>query len=278
MNLRPSPIAGQWYESNPGKLARSIDGYLDQAKLTDPEGEVIGVIAPHAGHIYSGKTAGYAFKAISHLKPELVVILAPSHHYLPASILTSAHDAYATPLGNVVVDKEFLARMNEYLSRTQFTEVTPVANDSEHSLEIELPFLQRIYKHPFKLVPIMIRDRNLGLCKSLAECLAELYTPGKFIVVASTDLSHFYSQSEAGILDRRMLSAIRSFSPETVHSTEESGTGFACGLPAVSTALSFGKLIGADKVDILHYSTSAEVTGDYSSVVGYGAAAIIKSQ
>src|SRR5215204_1513241 len=104
LDLRPSPIAGQWYEGDPKTLARSVDGYLDSAQLPDLDGDVVGVIAPHAGHRYSGPVAGYAFAALRSLGPKLVAVISPFHNLARYPLITTAHDAYSTPLGNITVD------------------------------------------------------------------------------------------------------------------------------------------------------------------------------
>src|SRR4030095_2422500 len=108
LNVRPSPLAGHWYDSDPEVLARSVDGYLDSAQLPELEGDVIAVIAPHAGHTYSGAVAGYAFATLSGRSPDLVAVIAPMHHPYSELLITTAHDAYSTPLGDVLVDKDAL--------------------------------------------------------------------------------------------------------------------------------------------------------------------------
>jgi len=137
--VRPSPIAGAWYEGNPKALARIVDQYLDQAELPELPGEVIAVIAPHAGHKYSGAVAGYAFAAVRGRTFDLVAILSPMHQPYYEPLLTTAHEAYATPLGEVSVDKDVIAILDARLRPVLGEGLTPVAYDQEHSLEIELP-------------------------------------------------------------------------------------------------------------------------------------------
>jgi len=154
-DVRPSPIAGQWYEGDPEMLARAVDEYLEEAKLPELNGEVIAVIAPHAGHRYSGAVAGYAFAALLTLRqargdPDLVAVLAPMHHPYSEPLITTAHEAYSTPLGEVPVDKEALRALNAILESELGFGLSYVSNDKEHSLEIELPFLQRLFS-PWRL-------------------------------------------------------------------------------------------------------------------------------
>jgi len=274
--VRPSPIAGVWYTGEPRLLAEQVDAFLNQARLPDLDGEVIGVVTPHAGYRYSGRTAGFAFRAVLGQKPDLVAILSPFHAFHPAPLLTSAHQAYETPLGAVEVDREALAELDEMLIDYAQVGLVPVANDREHSLEIELPFLQRALAAPFKLLPVMVRNLSETIVHPLGLALARILKDRSALLVASTDLSHFYPVNEARKLDEEMLHQIEAFSPEGVLRAESSGTGYACGVAGVAAVLWAGQELGADLVRVLHYSTSADETHDTSSVVGYGAAALIK--
>ena len=272
LDLRPSPIAGQWYEGTPKSLAHSVDDYLARANLPDLHGEVIAVIAPHAGHLYSGSVAAHAFAALHGLAPELVVILSPYHNFAPYPLITTKHQAYSTPLGNVVVDQEALAELQTNLN----IPITPIANDKEHSLEIELPFLQRVLKNEFKLLPIMIRAQEPGTAQQLGHALAKTLKNKNSLIVASTDLSHFYDQRTAKILDSEMLKRFESLDPVSVFEAEQTGKGYACGHAAVASMLWAARGLGAGKMQILKYATSGDITGDHSSVVGYGAAVVLK--
>jgi len=263
-------------------LARTVDEYLDDAQLPDLDGEVVGVIAPHAGHRYSGAVAGYAFATLRRAwtalsaSPELVAIIAPMHHPYSQPLITSAHDAYSTPLGDVSIDKDTLGELDEALKSELGFGLSPVSNDPEHSLEIELPFLQRALQPKWKLLPVMVRAQEPRVCEALGKALAKVLRDKNFALVASTDLSHFYNQKTALTYDRAMLDQIESFSPEGAFDVERAGKGFACGLGAFTAVLWASRALGADKVRVLRHATSGDVTGDYSSVVGYGAAVILK--
>ena len=281
-DLRPSPIAGQWYEGNPKTLARKVDEYLDAAQLPALDGEVVAVIAPHAGHIYSGAVAGYAFAALrdasSRLStsPELVAVISPMHQPYYEPLITTAHDAYVTPLGNIMVDKDAIAELDAELKSDLGLGLTSVARDREHSLEIELPFLQRVFQSEWKLLPIMVRAQEPLVSQGLGKALAKILRGRNFILVASTDLSHFYDQNTANRLDAEMLRRFESFDPNSIFDAERTGKGFACGHAAVAAVLWAARELGANKVQVLHHATSGDVTGDFSSVVGYGAVAVLK--
>ena len=274
LDVRPSPIAGTWYEGKADALAQSVDHYLNRAKLPLLQGEVVAVIAPHAGHRYSGPIAGYAFAALRERSPELVAVISPFHSLARYPLLTTAHDAYGTPLGNIEVDKAALA---ELAQAPLDVPITPVLADREHSLEIELPFLQRALTGNFKLLPLMIHAQQMDVAQKLGQALAKVLRGKNALLVASTDLSHFYDQQTAERFDREMLRRFESFDPESIFEAEQSGKAFACGHGAVAAVLWAARELGANKVKILQHATSGDVMGDYSSVVGYGAAVVLKT-
>ncbi len=278
IDVRPSPIAGRWYEGNPTNLARTVDQYLEDAHLPDLAGEVMGVIAPHAGHLYSGDVAGYAFAALRGLRPELVVVAGPMHHPYNQPLITTTHAAYSTPLGTVPVDKTALNDLDVLVKAELGFGLTPVARDPEHSLEIELPFLQRVFQYDWKLLPIMVRVLEEKVSEGLGKALATMLHDRNYVLVASTDLSHFFKQDAALVYDRAMLAEVENFNPAGAFDLERAQKGFACGLGAFTAVLWAARKLGADKIKILRHATSANVTGDYSSVVGYGAAAILRSK
>jgi AmmeMemoRadiSam system protein B len=257
-------------------LAESVDEYIQAAELPKIEGEVLGVIAPHAGHLYSGPVAGYAFAVLRGLMPDVVVMVSPMHYPYQQPFLTSAHLAYQTPLGTVDIDQKLIVSINSQLKNELGIELTPVSNDQEHSLEIELPFLQRILKEGFLIAPIMMREHSIRRVQVFGNILAKCLRGKKFILVGSTDLSHFYTQEQAQIFDSEILHRIEAFDPDGVIRAEDEGKGFACGRSAVAAVMWAAKDLGANHVQILNYGTSGDVTGDYNQVVGYGAAVITR--
>ena len=276
LDVRPSPIAGQWYPGDARRLSASVDSYMEAARLPEIEGEIIAVVVPHAGHIYSGPVAGYAFAAVRGLAPDLVVVISPSHYPYPQALLTTAHQAYSTPLGPIHVDVEAVNALDAALNNELGFGLSAVRRDPEHSLEIELPFVQRTFTNDYRLLPVMIRDQSLRTASGLGKVLAEVLQGRNVLLIASTDLSHFYTQSQASELDGELLRRIEIFDPEAVLNAEEEGVGFACGRGAVAAVLWAARALGADKARILHYATSGDVTGDRSSVVGYGSAVVYK--
>jgi AmmeMemoRadiSam system protein B len=249
---------------------------MDHAELPKLRGELIGVVAPHAGHRYSGPVAGYAFAAARGLSPELVAIIAPMHQPYSGSLLTTAHSAYATPLGSVPVDEKAVHALESRLKQTLGLGLTPVAYDQEHSLEIELPFLQRALAGPFSILPVMVRAVAPRISRALGSALAETLLGRDFLLVASTDLSHYRTQQVAEAMDSEMLARLEAFDPDGLFDADAAGRGQACGLGALAAVLWAARELGADSVKILRHATSGDITGDFSAVVGYGAAAITK--
>jgi hypothetical protein len=276
-SVRPSPIAGAWYSADPKELAQSIDAYLESADPSPLPGDVVGLVAPHAGHIYSGPVAANAFKTVQGQHFDRVVVLSPLHVYNPRPVLTSAHSAYQTPLGLLPVDREAVAKVDAALQNRTGLNLTPVARDREHALELELPFLQRTLEGEFGLVPIMVRDQTRQVAHELGLALAEALDPQTTLLVASSDLSHYYPEAQANQLDGLVMKTLATFSPEALFDLQDRGLGQACGLSPITAVLWAAKQWGADQVTLLDYNTSGAVTGDSSSVVGYGAAAITRS-
>lgn len=276
-DVRPSPIAGRWYPGNSARLADSIDEYILAAKAADIQGEVVAVVAPHAGHMYSGQVAGYAFAACRGLQPSIIAVISPMHQPYFQPLLTTAHEAYETPLGQIPVATNAIQEINQYLVKDLGYPLAAVKFDEEHSLEIELPFLQRVIPTSFELLPIMVREVSPIVVTKLGLALAKTLQGKNSLLVASTDLSHFYTQAQAQIFDHEILHRLEQFDPDAFLCAEEEGKGFACGRGAVAAVMWAARELGANKVQILHYATSGDITGDYTQVVGYGAAVMIKS-
>jgi AmmeMemoRadiSam system protein B len=277
MDIRLSPLAGRWYPGNPDQLAESVDLYIQNAEIPALEGQVLAIISPHAGHQYSGPVAGYAFAAAQGLQPDLVVILSPYHQYHSGALISSDHEAYQTPLGDVKVDLESLDYLDQALSDQVGLTLDRVRNDQEHAVEILLPFFQRIFQNDFQLLPIMIRDQDPALMQVLGSILTELISSRSALLTASSDLSHFHSADKAFQLDQTIIKAINSLQPEKLYEAEKQGTGSACGLGALAAIIWAAQKTGPIKAHQLHYAHSGDITGDNSRVVGYTSAVITQA-
>ncbi len=271
-DVRPSPLAGRWYPANSQALTQMIDGFLAAVHPVEPPGRIVGLMAPHAGLYYSGQVAAHAFALLRGLSPAIVAVLSPSHHPYPAPLLTSAHDAYLTPLGAVPVDTAAVQALGQRI------QLLPVRQDSEHSLEIELPFLQRVLDDEFSLLPVMLIDQTPDTAQELGHALAQVLGDRPALLVASSDLSHFYPQAVANSLDRAILDRVAAFDPEGLFAVEEAKKGFACGRGAIGAVMWAARELGADSAAVVNYATSGDVSGDTDRVVGYGAGVFYQAE
>lgn len=276
-DIRPSPIAGSWYPGEPRQLREMLSGFLDNAELPAFSGRVRALILPHAGLIYSGQTAAFALKSIEGQHYNRVIILSPSHQAYRGNLLTSAHEAFQTPLGIVPVDHESLQSLAESLA-VEGLVLNQIRNDREHAIEIELPFLQYLLPDGFKLIPLMMMDQTLSTAKTLSIALSDLISSfpqdQPTLLIASSDLSHFYQQDHANRLDQRLIDSLQNFDPTIFYALKSTHQAEACGYGAMATVLLTAQKLGASQVTITDYRTSADVSQDYSSVVGYVSAII----
>jgi hypothetical protein len=256
-------------------LQSDIQRYLDQAAPCGIQEKIFGLIAPHAGYFYSGSTAGYAYRCVQGLQYDICAVFSPLHDYQPFDLLTTGHAAYTTPLGEIPVAASLVNTIDTELQEAHSNLfLQRITNDREHSLEIQLPFLQVALKDGFELVPIMVRTHASEKLQDTARVIAKTLANKHVLVVASTDLSHFYPETTANALDENMTKNFVNFDPQGVLDAEAAREGFACGAGAVALALWTTRFLGAKQVTLLHHTTSAEASGDTSSVVGYAAAAI----
>jgi MEMO1 family protein len=283
-SVRRSVIAGSWYPGSAKELAQTVDGYLAKAGQGSVAGELLALISPHAGYAYSGETAAHAYRQLEGSGVDRVVLMGPSHRAWLGDYAVSTEEAYETPLGRVPVDQALLAALEERLPLRR------VQGDAEHSLEIQLPFLQRQLGE-FRLVPIMMGADDPAAARQLAAVLVEFLGPsrgshvpepkGRTVLVASSDLHHIDDYDEVVRRDQRVVEAVAAFDLDRLTLLLMSPRSSVCGRMPILTALHAAKALGADAVQVLHYTNSGEVTGQRRAgqyTVGYMAAAIYKSQ
>ena len=282
-DLRPSPIAGRWYPSEAGALRQTVDGYLAAAAPADDllRDQVVGLLTPHAGLMFSGPVAAYAFRAVQGAQVEVVALVCPSHFHADGPALTSGHQAYVTPLGAVPVDhaavEQVRAALAASLGRRPERALVAIRDDQEHAIEIELPFLQRTLAGEFSLLPIMLRDQGDEMAQALAQALSGALAGRRALLVASSDLSHYFAQPVAELLDAEMLRQVAAFDPRGVLDTQAEGRGQACGPGAIAAVLWAAGALGASQARVVRHATSGDVSGDFDQVVGYGAAVFWKN-
>jgi hypothetical protein len=218
-------VAGSWYSDNPEILSKELKGYLDNASKEEIQGKIIALVSPHAGYQYSGGVAAHAYKLIEGKTFDAVIVVAPSHRALFKGASLYDRGGFRTPLGVVPIDEELSKRMMEKGKEIQFL---PEAHAQEHSLEIQLPFLQIVLK-TFKLVPIVMEPYwSWGTCQSLATAIAETVKGKNVLLVASSDLSHFHSSQKAVELDKIVLNHLERFDPEGLNRDLKQGRCEAC--------------------------------------------------
>jgi len=267
-SVRRSVIAGSWYPGDPKQLRAMLDGFLNEVPPQPLEGRLVGLIAPHAGYIYSGQVAAYAYRQLRGMSFPKVVVVSPVHRIYTGEFATTDKAYYETPLGLVPVDTESIAAL-EGLVR-----LNHVSQDMEHSLEIQLPFLQHVLGK-FALTPIMIGDQEWESAVRLGQALTKAVGEHPALLVASTDLSHFHRYETAVRLDKLVLDHITAYDPEGLSRTLDSHKAEACGGGPVMAVMLAAQGLGANRAVLLKYMNSGDVTGDHSSVVGYAAAALL---
>jgi AmmeMemoRadiSam system protein B/AmmeMemoRadiSam system protein A len=269
--IRESVIAGSWYPGSASRLQQEVQAYLRQASVKDFKGHLVALISPHAGYRYSGQVAAYAYKILERQKFSTVVVIAPSHRSYFRGVSVYDRGGYRTPLGVVPLDEEFISALKEREGRIQYV---PEAHNQEHSLEIQLPFLQ-VLLPDFKLVPLVMGNQDFVTCQWLAEAVGDcIEKNGSVLVVASSDLSHFHHYQQARKMDQVVLDEVGEFDPRGLSNSLAKGKCEACGGGPMVTAMLIARRLGANNSQILHYANSGDVTGDHSSVVGYMAAAL----
>lgn len=277
--VRQPAVAGQFYPAQPDELRRTVDEYLAQAAVPALPGKLVALIAPHAGYIYSGQVAAYSYALLKGRKFERVVVIAPSHFEAFPFVSVYDGDAYATPLGNIAVDKEFAAKLAKLSPRIQLSSRghTPTQQQGEHSLEVQLPFLQRALGE-FKLVPIVMGEQSYETERALGVALAKMLKGTDTLIVASSDLSHYHPYDEATTIDEKTLKAIARWDYLSLSQNFESRIWEACGGGPIVAAMIAAERLGANQGRILKYANTGDVTGDRSRVVGYGAVALIQAE
>jgi MEMO1 family protein len=273
MATRRAAVAGSWYPATPTALAREVDDYVGRATGT-PEGAIDAIIAPHAGIMFSGPVAAYAYKAAAAHDYDVAVLVGPSHFAHFEGVALFPDGEFATPFGPAVID----AAAAQALARTTIVKPLPAPHAREHSLEMQLPFLKRLLPN-VRIVPLLMGEQNRRTIEALAEALAGAIT-SRVLLVASTDLSHYFDATTAARLDGAVRDRVEDFDAEGLlalfesYAVGERGRHVGCGIgPALSVMLA-ARARGARQARVLNYAHSGEVSGDYSGVVGYLAAAL----
>ena len=279
-DIRPAYVAGQFYEPDPGRLAAQIDEFLARAKpAAAMSGNIRVLIVPHAGHIYSGQTAAYAYALVKGLPFETVVVIGPSHHAGFEGCSIYPDGGWATPLGVARIDAP-LAKALAKESGFSFVPAAyfvPGAEVQEHSVEVQVPFIQRVLPAA-RIVPVVMGYQNTRTIQALAVALEKTCAGKNVLVVASTDLSHFLTKEAAAATDAKTIALVQSLKTETLIRRVEEGENIMCGGGPVAAALLYAQKTGPARVAVLRHADSSEAGGPEDRVVGYLAAAVTTGQ
>jgi AmmeMemoRadiSam system protein B/AmmeMemoRadiSam system protein A len=281
--VRPAGVAGSFYPADPKELLAMIDDLLAHVSPPAIKDPILAVVAPHAGYQYSGPVAAYTYAELKGRRFSRVVVIAPSHY--EAFDFTSVYDgdAYATPLGNVPVDKAFARQLVKMSSTMQLSSHGHDATSAgaEHGVEVQLPWLQRVLGD-FEVVPIVMGDQSYENSRALGVALAKLIKSegkdGETLVLASSDLSHYHPYDDAEKIDRKTLHALEAWDYLSMSRNFQQRIWEACGGAPIVAAMIYAERMGARQATVLKYANSGDVTGDHSRVVGYSADVFVKAQ
>jgi AmmeMemoRadiSam system protein B len=252
-----------------------MDSYFSNAPKFDLDGQIIGLIVPHAGYIYSGFTAAVAFNLLKGKTIETVIVISPSHREFFKGVSVYEGDGYSTPLGNLDIDEDL---KNEILTAGEPFTASLSGHKGEHALEVQLPFLQRTLKE-FKILPLVMGEQSIEICQKVSQILFEvLKNRENYLIVASSDLSHYYSAAEAKKLDNIVINDINNFDPDKLLEHLLKHYAEACGGGPINSMMNAAKKLGANKSKVLHYSDSGDASNDKNEVVGYLSASVWKTK
>jgi len=284
--IRRAVVAGMFYSLDPKELKENIMNCflhkLGPGKLPEEignlESTILGLVAPHAGYIYSGATAAHSYFELSQEKmPDVFILLGPNHTPLGSGISLMKSGVWKTPLGDVSIDSD-AAEAILNADEENIIDAESTGHQSEHSIEVQLPFLQFLYGDTFRFVPISMMLQDVRTAKDVGQAIAQgLKNSGKnAVIIASTDFSHYEPHETAQDKDRKAVDAILDLNEEKLYDTVSSLNISMCGYGPVMAMLTATKLLGAKNAKLLSYTTSGDTSGNYNQVVGYAAIEITK--
>jgi hypothetical protein len=264
---RAAAVAGTWYPGQPARLAAEVHGFC-ACVTTMVEGEIVGLMAPHAGLVYSGPVAAHAYCQLAGRTYDVIVLVGPSHHVGFEGVSIVPRGSFETPLGDVPISA---GDADAIMAATPIVRDLPAAHAREHSLEMQLPFLQCVLPG-VPIVPLVMGHQSPATIAALADGLASALAARRPLLVASSDLSHYQSSRRAAELDHVIVDAVGRFDPEAVERALVRFPEHACGGGPVVSVMRAARALGAGDARVLCYADSGAVSGDTSAVVGYLAA------
>jgi AmmeMemoRadiSam system protein B len=269
--------AGAFYEGTAESLKRQIEncflhelgpGKIPEVAKAGPR-NIIGLVCPHAGYMFSGPVAAHAYYQLAlDGKPDVVVIFGPNHTGYGSALAVMDEGVWRTPLGDVEVDGE---TAHQIMCESRIVDVDESAHRLEHSIEVQLPFLQFLYGSQFKIVPICFLMQDLSSARDVGKAVAKVLAGKNAVIIASSDMTHYEPQERAAKNDRLALEAVEAMDEAKFYSVIETHYISACGYGPIAALITASKILGAKEAKVLCYKTSGDIIGDYSSVVGYAA-------
>ena len=276
MQVRKPAVAGQFYPSEAEELSSLIDECYThplgpgRAPPAPPgKGDIAAVVCPHAGYVYSGPVAAHSYLHVSSLvEPDLIVVVAPNHYGIGSGVSTFGSGYWETPLGKMRVDS---GAAKELVDMAEVVADDPDAHRLEHSLEVQLPFLQLIYGDSVPFLPISLLFQDLDTARAVSSAIAKLVRGRKVVLVASSDLTHYEPAADARKKDTALLDQVLKGDVEGFYSTLERLNVTSCGYGAIATVMLTAHELGLRRAELLKYASSGDTSGDNLQVVGYGA-------
>jgi len=272
MQIRTPAVAGMFYPGEKNKLKESIHQCFlhsfGPGKLppTEEKKKIYGVICPHAGYMYSGPIACHSFYSISSESPELFIIIGPNHWGVGSNVAAMKDCSWETPLGQVEVDSDAASELSKI---SNIVDLDFFSHTKEHSLEVQVPMLQEIYSE-FKILPIILIDQEKNAAEEIGEAVAIISKQKNSMIIGSSDFTHYEPNEFAHEQDKALIEPILDLDVDQFYKVLYEKNVTACGYGAIASTMIACKKLGATKGELLKYATSGDVTGDTSSVVGYG--------
>jgi MEMO1 family protein len=288
MTVRRPAVAGSFYPAGEAELREAVEGsYLHRLGpgrlpplvVPGPSPELKACVCPHAGYAYSGPIAAHSYLDVSQLEsPELVVVVGPNHYGLGSGVATYGEGEWETPLGRVAVDRDATKRIVELAG---FVDIDPEAHRKEHSIEVQLPFLQLLYGRSFSFLPISLAFQEKSIARDLGKGLAELLKEAaeadvSAVLIASSDLTHYEPGPQAKEKDNALLKHVERLDLDAFYTTLERRNITACGYGAIATVMEACRLLGYERGRVNAYATSGDVTGENEAVVGYPSVSFVE--
>jgi hypothetical protein len=281
--IRRPTVAGQFYEGDAEALRAQIKNCflhelgpkkLPTVNLHIHPRNIVGMICPHAGYLYSGPVAASAFYELAlDGKPDTVVLMGPNHTGYGSALSLMREGVWRTPLGDIEIDTEMA---NEITKETSLIDVDELAHRYEHSIEVQLPFLQFLYGNTFKIVPICFLMQDYDSAVEVGRVLEEVLDATNTVVIASSDMTHYEPAKTAAAKDQAALKAVTDMDAKRFYETVETQNITACGYAPITALITYAKGANAKEAKLLSYHNSGDITGDHSSVVGYAAVSFKK--